>query len=199
MTIEEQSNIAYLNVTVHDASMAVKKRVREKLGKFPKPVQNQAAQAACFFTTPKKSAQVLSQRLCEELPCMFSKRGINIEVEEIFREGPYIVLKLLVLNVDTQAMDKNWIRWFTRTFGFKERIEKDLCKCFHCGDWLSIFCASTNSFLSFCFLYSTKPRNQATPRDNACHNRRKAGFEQNYSGDKSKQQARPRAIFSVET
>lgn len=132
MTTKDPSNIAFLNVTIHDASMAVKKRVREKLGKFPKPIQNQAAQAASFFTTSKKAAQVLSQRLCEEFPCIFAKRGINIEMEEIFREGPFLVLKIVVVNVDTQAMDKNWIRWFTRTIGFKERIEEDLRKfpCF---------------------------------------------------------------------
>eukprot|EP00980_Cylindrotheca_fusiformis_P010206 scaffold2271_cov130-Cylindrotheca_fusiformis.AAC.1 len=122
MNTEHQNNIAYVNVTIEDASMAIKKQVRKKLGNFPKPIQNQAAHAAGLFTTPKKVAQILSQRLCEELPRNFAKRGIVVEIEEFFREGPYFVLKLVVVNV---AMVENWIQWFTRTIGVKDIIEGD--------------------------------------------------------------------------
>mmetsp|Transcript_42550 Transcript_42550/g.102923 ORF Transcript_42550/g.102923 Transcript_42550/m.102923 type:complete len:285 (+) Transcript_42550:1555-2409(+) len=125
-TKKKKENVVFLNITIVDASLAVKEKVRGKLEKLPKPVQNQAAHAATYFTGRRKAAQLLSQRFCRELPCIFAKKGVTITVEEVFREGHYIVLKLMVLNVDSQSIDRNWLRWFTRNIGFKEKIEENL-------------------------------------------------------------------------
>jgi len=123
---KKKENVVFINITIQDASLAVKEKVKGKLEKLPKHFQNQAAHAASYFTTRGKAAQILSQRFCKELPDMFGKKGISITVEEVFREGPYIVLKLVVLNVDSQAIDRNWLRWFTWNIGFKEKIEENL-------------------------------------------------------------------------
>lgn len=123
---KKKENVVFLNITIVDVSLAVKEKVKGKLEKLPKQVQNQAAHAATYFTGRRKAAQILSQRFCRELPDTFAKKGVTITVEEVFREGPYIVLKLTVLNVDSQAIDRNWLRWFTRNIGFREKIEENL-------------------------------------------------------------------------
>ncbi|CAJ1949550.1 unnamed protein product [Cylindrotheca closterium] len=125
-TKKKKENVVFLNITIVDASLAVKEKVMKRMEKLPKPVQNQAAHAATYFTGRRKTAQVLSQRFCRELPRTFAKKGVTITVEEVFREGPYVVLKLKVLNVDSESIDRNWLRWFTRNIGFKDQIEENL-------------------------------------------------------------------------
>jgi hypothetical protein len=117
---------------VHDASMAVKEKITKRLGILPKPMQSQAAQAANFFASRKKIVQALGQKLCIEIPQSFMKKGVTVEMQEIFREGAFIVFQLQVVHVSTKTLDQNWIRWFSNFQVFKEKMEEELRTCSSC-------------------------------------------------------------------
>lgn len=129
-TSGEKPNIIYINVTVRDASLAVRDRVSQKFPNSPKLLQKQAAHVANYFNTPNKVAPILSERLCKEVAEKLAGKGICAVVEEIFREGPYIVLKLEVVRVDSQVLGQRSIVWLSNNLGFKEKIEDNLCKFF---------------------------------------------------------------------
>ena len=124
------SLIRYSSFAVHDTSLAVKDKVTQKLRHTPKQLQKQASHVVSRFKTPARVAPILSKRLCKVVAERLSEKGICVKLEEYFREGPYIVLKLEVLRVDSQQLGRREIIWFTNNLGFKERIEDNLCKCF---------------------------------------------------------------------
>lgn len=129
---------------VQDGSQAVKAKVAKRLALLPSPVKNHAAQRASTMTTTKKITQHLSQKLQKKLPLEMKERGITVDMEELFREGPYVVLQLRILHVDTVVLaastKKNktdepdgfskLVQWFIVTFGegFQKAIEDEFCK-----------------------------------------------------------------------
>lgn len=103
----------YINILVLDATDAVKLRVGNKISKssLPKPLKELAKRTApkiaSEWTSPKVVSQKLSKKLCEKLPQKMNERGMNVKVEEVFREGPYVVLQLQVQHVNLLELIKS--------------------------------------------------------------------------------------------
>jgi hypothetical protein len=126
---------------VRDGSEAVKARVSKRLEKsiFLRPVKNHAAQAASDLTTPKMVVQQLSQQMMRKLPKKMKEKGLTVEMEEVFREGPFVVLQLQVIHVDTVALAarkskeddalSSMIQWFLNLMGagYQKNLEEDYC------------------------------------------------------------------------
>ena len=97
---------------VHDASEAVKAKVTEKveLSKLPKIFKGIAIKRAGEIVskriTPSKVAEKMGTKLCEKVPEKMKEKGLTVELEEVFREGPFIVLQLQVQHVDVVMLEK---------------------------------------------------------------------------------------------
>lgn len=122
-----------------DGSAAVKAKVERGLSKLPRPIKNQAALRASELTTPGMIAQYLSNRMIAKLPRKMKKKGLTVKVEQLFREGPYVVLELDVLHVDPVLLTagkgsveggdgfSGFVQWFIGRMGegFQRTIEED--------------------------------------------------------------------------
>lgn len=131
--------VLFLNLTVQDGTAAVKARVEKHLSKLPKPLMKQAARRASCFATPGMVAQYLSQRMIMKLPRKMKEKGVTVELEEVFREGPYVVLKLDVIHVDPIVLTSSkqnpdetdtisgMVQWFLEAMGenFQKTIEEE--------------------------------------------------------------------------
>ena len=110
---------------------------------LPKQLKNHAAQRASTLATPKMVAKVLGLRLCRELPRKIMEKGVNVNMEEVFREGPYVVLRMQVIHVDTVALAETativgtettflgeWVDFWMDVVGVEHqrKIEEDYCK-----------------------------------------------------------------------
>jgi hypothetical protein len=84
-------------------------------------------------------AKVLGPKMCRKLPKKMKEKGLTVEMEEVFREGPYVVLQMQVIHVDTAVLgtDGNessllsgWINLFMELVGvgYQKKIEEDYCK-----------------------------------------------------------------------
>ena len=99
--------------TVDDASETIKAKVAQKVekSKLPPPIKplvaKHAGQAASKLMTPSKIAKTMGAKMCKVLPKKMKEKGLTVELEEAFREGPYIVLQLQVLHVDAAAVEKS--------------------------------------------------------------------------------------------
>lgn len=48
----------------------------------------------------------MGQKMCEKIPKKMKEKGLTVEMEEVFCEGPYVVIQLQVQHVDTIAVEK---------------------------------------------------------------------------------------------
>ena len=100
-----------------------------------------AAQAASEFSTPTRVAKKLGRQIAKTLPGILKDKGLTVNVSEVFREGPFVVMQLKVLHVDPivaseakrrdQGKDPNeWIEWAWQYLGSanQQKIEADYCK-----------------------------------------------------------------------
>ena len=100
-----------------------------KLPKLPQQVMQHAAKAAGDLTPPRMVAQIMSQRLRAKLPKKLEEKGLTIDIEEVFREGPYLVLQLQVTKVDTATVSNSnavvsWMMGLTGA-GYQKQLEED--------------------------------------------------------------------------
>lgn len=125
--------VIFLNVTIQDGTEAVKAKVAKRLKLLPVPVQNTAARTASELTTPKMLAKQVSLELLRKVPACLKKKGITVDMEEIFREGPYILFQLRVLHVDTVMLAEDLmghsslVRWLVGhvSEGLQRTLEED--------------------------------------------------------------------------
>ena len=95
-----------------DGSTAVKEKVKKRVGNSKLPPQlresfgNGAAHVASKRSTPDKVAERLGPQLCEKTTQRLAEMGVTIEMEECFREGPFVVLQLQVLRVDARTIQR---------------------------------------------------------------------------------------------
>ena len=96
---------------VIDASEAVNAKVAEELAKrkhLPRPFKNRVvkrvAKVANNYAMASKAVELITPKLCEELPLMMKKKGLVVHVEEAFREGPFVVLELQVIKVNMKVV-----------------------------------------------------------------------------------------------
>jgi hypothetical protein len=91
---------------------SVKKRVDNT--KLPPSLKesfgNGAAHVASRRSTPNRIAERLGVQLCEKTTRKLAEMGVTIEMEECFREGPYVVLQLQVLRVDARTIQRAQVR-----------------------------------------------------------------------------------------
>ena len=108
----DKGGLLYINVLVHEhgASEAVKAKVVETLSntKFVPASLARCAGQFCkdhdnYFVSSEKIAKKISKELCTKIPAKMEKKGLVVELEETFREGPYAVLEMHVVKVDTSA------------------------------------------------------------------------------------------------
>ena len=119
---------------------------------LPKPVKNQAARRASEMTTPRMLVHQLSQAILEKIPEECKQKGITVEMEEVYREGPFIVFQLRVLHVDAVVLSNDltsesfasFVQWCVESMGeeWQESLEKDYC------EW--IVATTATSFDSSC-------------------------------------------------
>ena len=122
---------------VQDGTEAVKAKVAKRLKLLPVPVQNTAARTASELTTPKMLAKQVSLELLRKVPACLKQKGITVDMEEIFREGPYVLFQLRVLHVDTVTMAEDLmghsslVRWLVGhvSVGLQRTLEEEYCKC----------------------------------------------------------------------
>jgi hypothetical protein len=108
--MDAEKSILYINVVVIDASEAIKDKVRTRVedSRLPKPLRRVVTAAATGIAgnvfTLHKIAKKVSKKICHKLPEKMFIRGITAVVEEIFREGPYVVFQLEVQRVDLATL-----------------------------------------------------------------------------------------------
>ena len=104
---------------------------------MPKQVKNQAARGASSLTNAGIVAQQVSQKLLKEIPKGVKEKGVTVNIEELFREGPYMVFQVRVVHVDVLALThakmesfSDFIQWFMASVGkdWQQTIEGDYCE-----------------------------------------------------------------------
>lgn len=108
--MDAERSILYINIVVIDASEAIAARVRPRVDFFhlPKPLRRVVTAAATGIAghvfTLHKIAKKVSKKICLTLPEKCFARGITAVIEEVFREGPYVVFQLEVKRVDLATL-----------------------------------------------------------------------------------------------
>ena len=93
--------------TVNDASKAVEEQVRAKImekklpPKLKERLLNKVGKIAGDLVPASKIAEKMAPKMVEEMPEKMKPKGLTVHVEEVFREGPFFVLELQLLEVDT--------------------------------------------------------------------------------------------------
>ena len=166
MILVSQNEFSQIDAIVEDGTEAVKAKVAKRLKLLPVPVQNTAARTASELTTTKMLAKQVSLELLRKVPAGLKKKGITVDMEEIFREGPYILFQLRVLHVDTVTMAEDLmghsslVRWLVGhvSEGLQRTLEEEYCEYARSGSYWSQQLISTcrlTNHLSV-FLSSTK-------------------------------------------
>lgn len=81
-------------------------------------------------------AKQVSLDLLRKVPASLKKKGITVDMEEIFREGPYMLFQLRVLHVDTVTIAEDLmghsslVRWLVGHVGegLQRTLEEEYCK-----------------------------------------------------------------------
>jgi hypothetical protein len=106
ISMDAEKSVLYINVVVIDASGAIANKVRTRVKdlKVPKRLRGVVTAAATGIAenvlTLHKIAKKVSKKICQKLPEKMFLRGITAVVEEVFREGPYVVFQLQIQHVD---------------------------------------------------------------------------------------------------
>lgn len=75
--------------------------------------------------------------MMKQIPEEMKKKGVTVRMQEIFREGTYIVFQLRVVHVDTMILTNHrmqsfsdFVQWFMTSVGkeWQETIEGEYCK-----------------------------------------------------------------------
>jgi hypothetical protein len=92
---------------VLDGTLGVKQKLKESIDKtnMPKPIKDAAkkigAKAASKLATPSAIAIKMSQELPRRMPMEMAEKGMIVEAETVFQEGPYLVVQLQVQRIDS--------------------------------------------------------------------------------------------------
>lgn len=121
---------------------------------IPNAVKAQAAQRAGTMTSPKYVAQALAQTLCKKFPEKMEKRGVTVEMEEVFREHTYVVLQLTIKHVNpltlmTSAWTETGLSWLLDSLGETNRKMIEDCHCKNIWNALCFLCLTVVSHTSF--------------------------------------------------
>jgi hypothetical protein len=77
---------------------------------LPFSLEDSIAQGASHVMSKRiklsKLAQKIGTKLCESMPRKMAEMGLTVEMEEVFREGNFVVMQLQVQHVDTRAVEK---------------------------------------------------------------------------------------------
>lgn len=108
MSMNQQRPVLYINILVHDASEAVKNEVVAKVKKsrIPFPLKESVANRAAARVTLSSVVERMGPRLCQEIPIKMARKGIQVHVENVFKEENYLVLELQVQHVDAIVMSE---------------------------------------------------------------------------------------------
>lgn len=104
---DNRSKVLYLNICVQDATEAVEEKVKQKLkqsGGWRKLVATRAAKAASGIASPQYCASLLAEKLPQKMIDLMEEKGITVAVDEVFREGPYVVISVQVVKVDAVVL-----------------------------------------------------------------------------------------------
>lgn len=63
-----------------------------------------AGKIASDMVTATKIVEKMAPKMCLDMPTKMKAKGLTVEVEEAFREGPFFVLQMQVVHVDTVIM-----------------------------------------------------------------------------------------------
>jgi hypothetical protein len=69
-------------------------------------IAQRAGQVMSKRIKPSTLAQKIGGKLCERMPPKMADMGLTVAMEEVFREGPFVVMQLQVQHVDTLAVEK---------------------------------------------------------------------------------------------
>jgi hypothetical protein len=104
---------------------------------LPERVKNRAAKRAGKLTKPRRIAQQVSRKMLKKIPDGMKEKGVTVDMEEIFLEGPYIVFQMrvvhvnaLVLTNDRMESFSDFVQWFMASVGedWQQTIEGEYCK-----------------------------------------------------------------------
>jgi hypothetical protein len=114
--MDAEKSILYINVVIINASEAIKDKLRSKVeeSRLPKRLRRVVTATATGIAetvlTLHKIAKKVSKKSCHKLPEKMFLRGITAVVEEVFREGPYVVFKLEVQRVDMATLKEKQLK-----------------------------------------------------------------------------------------
>lgn len=86
---------------MQDATEAVEEKVKKKFkesGGWRKLVASRAARAASGIASPPMIASMLAEKLPQKMIDLMKEKGIDVAVDEVFREGPYLSMSMLVVS-----------------------------------------------------------------------------------------------------
>mmetsp|Transcript_7721 Transcript_7721/g.11052 ORF Transcript_7721/g.11052 Transcript_7721/m.11052 type:complete len:365 (+) Transcript_7721:146-1240(+) len=108
---ENKGRRIYVNITVLDASKAIKHKVAKKVNntRLPNPIKQVVAKQASNVAGNRPSsanrvAEKLSIKLVEMIQKKMKEKGITITCKVVFLEGPYFVIQLQVIHCDAVVL-----------------------------------------------------------------------------------------------
>jgi hypothetical protein len=102
------------------------------------------AEVASKRITPSKVASQLGGKLIKKIPKKMKEKGLTVEMEQVFCEGPYVVLALQVQHVDMVAAEKAMREDKTLTSDIEEEDEASNTVAGTLLQWSLYLMGSTN-------------------------------------------------------
>lgn len=103
-------SVLFINIIILDATEGVKQKVKDNIDKMnlPKGMSEAAkklgSRAASKMATPDVIASKMGQEMPKKMPKEMSEKGMVVEAETVFQEGPYLVVQLQVQKINSVLM-----------------------------------------------------------------------------------------------
>ena len=97
----------YLNFVVLNASSAVRKGVKEKMGRAVLLGKAMSRLASAAIDCDSKVSNTIASELCKQVPVVTNEMGLDLSFDVVFIQGALIVFKLTVKGADPVKLIKS--------------------------------------------------------------------------------------------
>lgn len=108
---EDDTPVLFINVVIQDASGAIQEGVAKKISEkknLPPRLKERLTKVVGKVASDVVSASMIAEKvapkLCEVVPKKMEDKGLAVDLEVVFREGPYFVLMMQITHVDASIL-----------------------------------------------------------------------------------------------